>query len=837
MKANELPINNFLQAPNVQFVIPVYQRNYDWTTSECKQLVSDIISVQNEERGTHFIGSIVFIHEGAFTTSEVKELVIIDGQQRLTTINILYVALYRYAKENNLTQDAERLYNMFLTNQYVQQQSNKLKLKQTDTNSLAFQSILNGTEVSFDGFSNVIENYNFFKGAIDEETFQVIVKGLNRLIFVEISLERDKDDPQRIFESLNSTGLDLSQSDLIRNFILMDLEPKDQNRVFDQIWNPIEENARDLTKQKSMVSEYIRDYLTLRNKKIPNKSKVYLEFKKLYYNKKDEAYQTELENIKSLSVHYKKLINPSKVADLKLRKELEYIARLEINVAYPFLLQVFEDTENGILEFADLIKILQLIQSYTWRRFIVGLPTNALNKIFMTLYAEVDTEDYYGSVAQALIKKKGSAKFPNNEELKTALLDKDLYNTQSKNRNYLFELLENFNNREHVDTSHENITIEHIFPQTPNDDWNKDLTPEEYFTFKEKKLNTIANLTLSGNNGSLGNKSFKAKKELNNNNGEQGYNFSKLWLNNYLKTIDQWSLSTYEERFSLIYERFLKIWEYPDIEITEVESGAELNIFDAESPTHKKLEYFIFENTKVEEDAIAQMYFYVVRKFYHKNTQLLISSQDILKITREANDFRAPQDLINGYFIESNIDSNTKFNTLKKLLTLFDLEEELIIKFDADSDNAKSEPSRFSIRKKYWQQLLPLLSNTGLFSKVNPTKDHWLSTGAGISGLAYTLIVTRSCIRVELGISSSSKEQNKKYFHKLFSERQVIESRFGSTLLVWEELEEHKMSRVKSQLDDVNLFEPNDWDKLNAFFVETLPKFEEAFRPSINQLK
>jgi hypothetical protein len=165
------------------------------------------------------------------------------------------------------------------------------------------------------------------------------------------------------------------------------------------------------------------------------------------------------------------------------------------------------------------------------------------------------------------------------------------------------------------------------------------------------------------------------------------------------------------------------------------------------------------------------------------------------------------------------------------------LEEELIIKFDADSDNAKSEPSRFSIRKKYWQQLLPLLSNTGLFSKVNPTKDHWLSTGAGISGLAYTLIVTRSCIRVELGISSSSKEQNKKYFHKLFSERQVIESRFGSTLLVWEELEEHKMSRVKSQLDDVNLFEPNDWDKLNAFFVETLPKFEEAFRPSINQLK
>jgi uncharacterized protein with ParB-like and HNH nuclease domain len=835
MKANELPINNFLQAPNVQFVIPVYQRNYDWTTNECKELVDDIISVESMERGTHFIGSIVFIHEGTYSTSEVKELVIIDGQQRLTTINILYVALFQFAKANNLTQDSEKLYNMFLTNQYVKQESSKLKLKQTDTNSLAFNAILNGTEAGFDGYSNVIENYNYFKGVIDSDTFQVILNGLNRLIFVEISLERDKDDPQRIFESLNSTGLDLSQSDLIRNFILMDLEPKDQSRVFEQIWNPIEENARDLTMQKSMVSEYIRDYLTLRNKKIPNKGKVYLEFKKLYSNKKDEAYQTELENIKSLSVHYKKLINPSKVGDRRLRKELEYIARLEINVAYPFLLQVFEDTENGLIEFEDLLKILKLIQSYTWRRFIVGLPTNALNKIFMTLYAEVDTEEYYDSIALALIKKKGSAKFPTNEELKIALQDKDLYNTQSKNRSYMFELLENFNNREHVDTSNQNITVEHIFPRNPNEDWNSDLTPDEYFVFKEKRLNTIGNLTLSGNNGALSNKSFREKKFMNVDGGEQGYNYSRLWLNDYLKSIDQWDLSTYEKRSNLLYERFLKIWEYPEIEIPVTENGTELNIFEAESPTHKKLEYFIFENSKVEADAIAQMYFYVIRKLYEKNTQLLLSNQELFKITRDSSDFRTPQDLINGYFIEANIDSNTKFNTLKKLLTVYALEDELIIKYDPSFEGAFG-PSSTTIRKNFWHQLLPLISNTDLFSKVNPSKDHWLSTGAGISGLAYTLIITRSCVRVELGISSSSKEQNKKYFHKLYSDKEAIESRFGSTL-VWEELAEHKMSRVKSQLDGVNLFEPNDWELMNKYLIETLPKFEKAFQASINKLK
>jgi uncharacterized protein with ParB-like and HNH nuclease domain len=505
MKANELQINNFLQAPNVQFVIPVYQRNYDWSNTECKDLLRDIISVETENRGTHFIGSIVFVHEGTYSTSEVKELVIIDGQQRLTTINILYVALYRFAKDKGFTQDSERLYNMFLTNQYVKNEASKLKLKQTDANSVAFKSILLGTDNDSLPYSNVIENYNYFRSIITEENFHTILNGLNRLIFVEISLERDKDDPQRIFESLNSTGLDLSQSDLIRNFILMDLAPKDQNRIFETIWNPIEENARDYVRQTSLVSEFIRDYLTLKNKKIPNKNQVYAEFKSIYHNKKDEAYQQELENIKSLSIHYKKLINPSTVPDADIRRELEYISRLEINVAFPFLLQVFEDTENGLLPKEDLLKILRLIQSYAWRRFVVGLPTNALNKIFMTLYSEVDAEAYYDSIAIALAKKKGSAKFPSDEDIRTALKDKDLYNTKPKNRNYLFEMLENYNNREYVNTNNENITIEHIFPNNPSDEWISDISSEDYFLFKEKCLNTIANLTLSGNNGALGN--------------------------------------------------------------------------------------------------------------------------------------------------------------------------------------------------------------------------------------------------------------------------------------------------------------------------------------------
>lgn len=835
MKANELQINIFLQAPNVQFVIPVYQRNYDWTNTECRELLNDIISVEKENRGTHFIGSIVFVHEGTYSTSEVKELVIIDGQQRLTTINILYVALYRFAKENGNAQEAERLYNMFLTNQYVKNESSKLKLKQTDFNSLAFKSIMLGTYNDSNLFSNVTENYNYFRSIINENNFDLILRGLNRLIFVEISLERDKDDPQRIFESLNSTGLDLSQSDLIRNFILMDLPPKDQNRIFETIWNPIEENAKDLIKQSSLVSDYIRDYLTLRNKKIPNKNKVYAEFKSLYANKKDEAYHQELENIKSLSIHYKKFINPSTVREENIKKELNYINRLEINVAYPFLLQVFEDTENGLLSKDELIKVLKLIQSYTWRRFIVGLPTSALNKIFMTLYSEVDPEEYYDSIARALLKKKGSAKFPSNEDLKTALKDKDLYNTLPKNRNYLFEMLENYNNREYVNTTNEHITIEHIFPRNPNENWNTDLSQEDYFAFKEKYLNTIGNLTLSGNNGALSNKSFLAKKEMNVNGNEQGYQYSRLWLNSFLKSIDTWDVSKYEERLNIIYERFLKIWELPEVEMTEVDESEEQNIYDAESPTHKKLEYFIFENTKVEEETIAQMYFYVIRNLYEKNSQLLLSNQDVFKITRNVSDFRAPQEVVNGWYIETNIDSNSKFATLKRLLSLFEMEDELLIKYTSNGENT-SLPNRYIVRKKYWQQLLPLLNHTNLFDNVSPTKGHWLSTGAGIGGLAYTLIITKNHIRIELGISTSSKEKNKLYFKKLFKNKEEIEQLFGNEL-VWEELADDKMSRIKFELQNVNVFNDTHWDRMNDFFVTFLPKFEKALHPSIKNLE
>jgi hypothetical protein len=218
-----------------------------------------------------------------------------------------------------------------------------------------------------------------------------------------------------------------------------------------------------------------------------------------------------------------------------------------------------------------------------------------------------------------------------------------------------------------------------------------------------------------------------------------------------------------------------------------------------------------------------------------RNSQLLVSNQEVLKITRIAEDFRVAKEVVNGWYIESNIDSNSKFYVLKNLLSLFEMEDEFLIKY-LSSTESKSEPNRFGIRKKYWQQLLPLLSDTNLFDNVSSSKDHWLSTGAGIGGLAYTLIITKSHIRIELDISTSSKEKNKAYFKKLMKGVEAIEQAFGEPL-DWEELADNKMSRIKFELQDVNLFNDSHWERMNQFFIEYLPKFENAFRPFIKNLK
>ena len=561
MKANETKFEDFLASNKTQFIIPVYQRNYDWTTAQCKQLLDDILEVGSSKKmNAHFIGSIVYVHDDVYTSSRTKELTIIDGQQRLITITLLYIVLYRIAKEINNDALINEITETYLINKFAPEEE-KLKLRPTENNDRALKYLLRSdTQEEYSDFSKLIDNFDYFKGRINLDNYQTVLTGLAKLMFVEISLDREKDDPQRIFESLNSTGLDLSQADLIRNYILMGFNRRDQNKIYTDYWEIIEKYAKDETTNVSRVSDFIRDYLTLENKNIPNKNKVYQEFKAKYPTSTLAELEIVLSSLKSLVKYYNKLINPQNENDREIKLQLEYISRLEISVAYPFLMKVYEDYGKSVIDKNTFLNILELVQSYTWRRFIMGFGTEGRNKIFMTLYDKIDNANYLFSIQKALLKLTGNNRFPKTTETINALKEKDVYNIKPKNRSYLLERLENYENREPVIIDdNPDITVEHIFPQNPDPKWKLELSQEEYNFIKDNQLNTIGNLTLSGNNGALGNKSFLEKKEMNKDGKEQGYKFSRLWLNKHLASLDKWNKKEINNRFDLITEHFLKI--------------------------------------------------------------------------------------------------------------------------------------------------------------------------------------------------------------------------------------------------------------------------------------
>lgn len=679
MKANETKITQFLEQNKTQFIIPVYQRNYDWSIPQCQLLLNDILEVgKNDNINAHFIGSIVFIHDNLYTSTTIKELTIIDGQQRLTTLTLIYLTIYQLAKKIHRDDLENEIINTYIINQYVKEEKQKIKLQLTENNDRALRYLIRGdNQEEFTIYSKIIDNFNYFKKVISEYNYETILTGLEKLIFVEISLERGKDDPQRIFESLNSTGLDLSQADLIRNYILMDLKSEEQQRIYQDYWLIIENLARDEITNVSKVSDFIRDYLTLTHKNIPNKSKVYEEFKKKYSSKTN--LEEVLLNIKNLAKYYYKLINPNREIDSDIRKELEYINRMEINVAYPFLMKVYSDYDSQIIDRKTFIEILILIQSFVWRRFIIALSTNGLNKIFMSLYEKIDHNYYLLSLQKALIQKKGTQRFPQNQEVLDALKFKDMYNIKSKNRLYLLERLENYQNFEPVIIDSK-ITVEHIFPQNPDSQWLKKLGKEEYNEIKNNYLHTLANLTLSGVNAQLKNKYFLEKRDL----PDYGYKKSSLSLNKYLAELDKWDRNEIEKRFNWLAKIFLEIWYYPDVKISENEQE-EMNIFEADEPKGKKLEYAIFCDQKIEVKEITKLYTEIFTRLFNLKIEIFfhteLGEKILLKDEENKHLLRQPFPVSNNFYIETNIDSNNKFEKIKYALTLFDLEEELMIKY------------------------------------------------------------------------------------------------------------------------------------------------------------
>ena len=684
MKASEAQITKFLANNNTAFAIPVYQRDYEWKEAQCKQLLDDILTV-GENNDTHFIGSIVYIQDAVGNKSTLDELTVIDGQQRLTTMTLIYIALYQIAKQQSKIV-AEQIHEQYLINKFESNDEEKLKLKPTDNHKKALKHIMNSPNEAFESYSRIVENFNYFKKHIHQDNFETIQKGLSKLLFIDVALERGKDDPQRIFESLNSTGLKLEQADLIRNYILMKLDHKEQKRVYETYWQKIETLACDETLNKKKVSEFIRDYLTLKMGKIPTIANVYATFKKKQEDS-SETLEAILEDLTLLAKFYNKLINPAKENDADIRLQLQYMKRLEAHVTFPFIMQVYADFDANHIDKNTFLSVLSTIESFIFRRFICSIPTNGLNKIFMNLYKKINHETYLVSIQNALLLGLNTQQFPRDSDVINAFKTKNIYILDDNKRLHLLERLEHFNNKERiVIENNPEISVEHIFPQTPDNEWRQLLNTVEIQDIQTNLLHTIGNLTLSGNNGALGNKSFLKKQAMNVDGKEQGYKYSRLWLNSDLTNKTTWGKADIEERTNHLSQRFLKIWPLPNVEKKIRKSKIlfeEVNIFDAENPKSKKLEYAILFGNKLVPITVTDLYQKVFSTLIDLHPTALLASgvSKKLKLSQESTDLRSPKSISSFYFIETNIDSTTKFETIKEALTLMDYTEELFIKY------------------------------------------------------------------------------------------------------------------------------------------------------------
>ena len=557
MKAVESNFFRFLQGTK-QFVVPIYQRTYSWTKQQCEQLWNDIIKAgQDDKIPGHFIGAIVYIEKGIYQVSSVNQLLVIDGQQRLTTLSLLLIALANYFEQLEGTADKtkKRLLNYYLLNS-EESDVQKYKLYLTQTDKETYFSIIDGIDLPKNFSPRIFENYKFFEENIKKSNLKPenILKGIQKLFIVDVSLDRNYDNPQLIFESLNSTGLDLSQADLIRNFILMGQESNVQEELYKKYWFPMEQSfGYDYS---SYFDRFMRDFLTIKTGSIPTMRDVYREFKKYLMNIGDMPMTEIVKEIKYYSDIYV-TIAFARSDDKEINEALNDIIELKVEVAYPFLIQVFSDYLNNIIDKKALLEILRSVESYVFRRAVVGIPTNSLNKTFANLYKEINKEDYLNSYHAAMILKDSYRRFPTDEEFKKEFVIKDFYNF--RNRNYLLRKLENFGRKEKVQV--EEYTIEHIMPQNKNlsKEW-KAMLGENWETVHKRYLHTIGNLTLTGYNPELSDRPFSEKRDM-----KGGFRDSPIRLNSELANLDRWNEEEILKRSSNLSEKAVKIFPYKDL--------------------------------------------------------------------------------------------------------------------------------------------------------------------------------------------------------------------------------------------------------------------------------
>ena len=541
-----------------QFIIPIYQRTYSWEEAQCQQLWDDIMRAgRREDINAHFVGSVVYIEKGLYHVSDQSPLLVIDGQQRLTTVSLILEALARKLKDGGEPSEGfsdKKIRNYYLLNELEEGEKRyKLILTLTDKDTLV--ALMDRLPEPQDYSLQVRNSFRFFKERISElDDLKPLCVGLAKLMIVDVSLTRGQDNPQRIFESMNSTGRELSQADLIRNFVLMGLEHKHQTRLYENHWRPMEIEFGQEAYGKHFDG-FMRHYLTLKTGTIPKIGDVYEEFK-IYTRETEDDVDILVGDIHKFASHYCAMAL-AKEPDNVLASAFENLRELRVDVAYPLLLKLYDDYKEGLLNRDDFARTIRLIENYIFRRAVCAIPTNSLNKTFANFGKNIKEEHYLESVRAHFLLLPSYRRFPGDEEFISDLKKRDLYNFRG--RNYWLRHLENYDRKEQVRIGEH--TIEHIMPQHLSDEWRDALgLGEDSEGVHQTWLHTLGNLTLTGYNSEYSNHPFAKKRDM-----EGGFRESPLHLNKGLAQLDEWNISEIQRRADRLAQLATNVWNAPQL--------------------------------------------------------------------------------------------------------------------------------------------------------------------------------------------------------------------------------------------------------------------------------
>ena len=686
MKGDAVPLMDYLAGSKNRFVIPVYQRNYNWNETHCKRLFDDLLKVIKSKFRQHFLGSIVSVFN---KNGGEYEFLVIDGQQRITTVSLILLAIYNLLRENIIKTRDENLINLIKNEYLIDQYKNVIKLKLINKDHEALKRLFNDNKADYIKDSRVTVNYEYFYKRIQNENLQPdsLFRALNCLEIIDIQLD-DKDRPQLIFESLNSTGLELSESDKIRNYILMGLNSREQNNFYETYWYRIEEN----TKQDGAyhVDMFIRDYLSVKQKRVPAISSIYLTFKD-YVETNNFETESLLKDLLDYSRFYSLLIKPEEHKDIdkRLTACIYRLNWLKTTVTRPFLLEVLRMQAADELNLNETINIFLIIENYIVRRSVCELPTSALNKMFVALHNEIigyegNNKNYIEKLKYALLANQGKPYIPKDDEFIENFANKEIYAKANKNNKlvYILERLENYGTAESKNI-YENFgeaggySIEHIMPQNLTPEWTRSLG-RSYNKIHNKWLNKIANLTLTAYNSKLSNKTFAEKRDMPN-----GFKQSGFKLNLNLSKLDSWGEQELEQRSDDLTQRALEIWPLPQ---TDFKAAGEhfdtCSLDDNFDLTNKKLKKFAYQGSEYAAKNWQDMFEQVIKMLHSEDRYILnnlADNPDYKYASHDKTSLRSCIEIEAGLYVESNTSTQYKISILRKLFEQYQRDQSDLI--------------------------------------------------------------------------------------------------------------------------------------------------------------